>query len=120
NRCTCPGTAAISVLLSLFLDINATVRLDKKANHRRQRYYRRYRHELATRVSPLDLGRKAFLAPLPTDAAGAPAESAILRQHRQHRLRNKSACPSPAEEWFTPAPSPLSLTRLTVLTVSCN
>ena len=51
----------------------------------------------------LDLGRKAdpalgatrlrgelaFLAPLPTDAAGAPAESAILRQHRQHRLHLK-------------------------------
>jgi hypothetical protein len=28
------------------------------------------------------LGRKAFLAPLPTDAAGAPAESAILPQWR--------------------------------------
>jgi hypothetical protein len=35
------------------------------------------------------LGRKAFLAPLFTDAAGAPAESAILRQHRQHRLHLK-------------------------------
>ena len=29
NRCICRGTAAISVLLSLFLDINATIRLDK-------------------------------------------------------------------------------------------
>jgi hypothetical protein len=46
-----------------------------------------------------------------------------LRQDRQHRLCNQSACSSPAGGRFSPAPYSLSLTRLTmltVLTVSCN
>src|SRR5262249_40525671 len=76
NRSTCPGTraASISVLLSFFLDINATIRLDKKANHLRQRYYRRYRHELATRVSPhATWAARPFLRP------SLPMQSALLR-----------------------------------------
>src|SRR5262249_58463975 len=43
--------------------------------------------------------------------------SALLRQYRQHRLRIKAPCSSPGRGWFGPAPSPLSLTRLTVLTM---
>ena len=65
----------------------------------------------------LDLGRKAFLAPLPTDAAGAPAESAILRQHRQDRLHLKRLFQS-GPRMAQASPCPLSLTRLTMLTVS--
>jgi hypothetical protein len=39
-----------------------------------------------------------------------------LRQHRQHRLCNLERLFQSDEGGFSPAPSPLSLTRLTVLT----
>ena len=52
--------------------------------------------------SHLAQGELAFLAPRPTGAAGAAAESPILRQHRQQRLRNQSACSSRAEDGLDP------------------
>jgi hypothetical protein len=52
---------------------------------------------------PLGPGEElAFLAPLTTDAASAPAQSAILRQHRQHRLQLKAPVPVRAEHGLDP------------------
>src|SRR5262249_26335777 len=67
NRCTSPRTAATSVLLSLFLDINAPVRLDNNESPPRTTLYidyiRRQRHDLVTRVShPKGRGRASGLA----------------------------------------------------------
>jgi len=45
-------------------------------------------------------GELAFLAPLTAHAASAPAEWAVLRQHRQHCLQN------PGRGWFRAAPFP--------------